>query len=116
MLPLALLLCSIVPREDGVLRDHCERLEQNHYHNENGELVFSQIVGWDQRHVFFWRLNKDSELIPERTQSGWVLRWNDRGSLREVHARSYAESWTQWDIETADRELCPRRGPAAVEG
>jgi hypothetical protein len=52
---------------------------------------------------------KDGALPVERDHvyGGWLLRWNDAGSMREVWARSYDETFTQYDVEVVDRELLP---------
>jgi len=106
---LLLILFSIVPR-DALPRDGVERLERNNFYDPEGRLVFTQLVGWsDNGRCRFWRMAKDGALPVERDhlRGDYVVIWNDSGVIREVRARSYEESWTQVDVETADREYLP---------
>lgn len=106
---LALLLLAIVPAP-SVRRDAVERFELNHFFDDNGHLVFSQIVGWEtDETVRFWRMAKTADMTPrpDATHGGYVLRFLDGDVTREVRARSFGESWTQYDVETYDRQFLP---------
>lgn len=108
---LALALLAALPRERDVAHDWVERLELNNFYDDQGRLVFTQMVGWHEtEHVRFWRMVKDSDLVVERDHAhqGYTLTFRDGGLLRRVHARSYDESWTQYDVEVADREYLPK--------
>lgn len=106
---LALLLLAIVPAPI-VRRDAVERFELNHFFDDNGHLVFSQIIGWESTEVVrFWRMAKTADMTPrpDATHGGYVLRFLDGDVTREVRARSFGESWTQYDIETENRTILP---------
>jgi hypothetical protein len=63
-----------------------------------------------------WRLIKDGSPTLLAGAEGWVCRWMDAGVLREVHASSFVETWTQYDPELVEREYLPsvlRREPRA---
>lgn len=118
----ALIIAALatVPNE-GCVCDSVGRLEQNAFYDSEGRLVFKQLVGWDfypeenTWHVRFWRMVKSEELVPRRDwrQGGYVVRFNDDGVFREIRAASFADSWTQEDVELIDREKLPqemRRG------
>lgn len=108
-----LITVAVLPLPGLFAVDRCERFEQNIYHDERGEVVFTQLIAFDDRHVAWWRMNKTGELNPVRENIAWVVRWNDQGVFREAWARSFDTTWTQYDPETADREYVPpekRRG------
>lgn len=106
----AYLLLAIVP-QDFVARDSVERLEQNHFYDDNGQLVFTQLIGWERnKRCRFWKMDKDLSITPTKDwrQGGYVVRWVDGEVIREVRAISAGESWTQYDVELADREHLPQ--------
>lgn len=43
-------------------------------------------------------------IVPSRIGDRWLLRWHDEGVLREVEAREFRRSWTQYDPELHDRQ------------
>ena len=105
---LALLLLSVLP-VDTTARDQCSHFARNFFYDEYGKLVFVQLIAYDGEHVFFWRLCKEeSPMIPVRSGTGWVLRWDEGGIMREVWAQSYDDEFhSQYDPETFDRTLLP---------
>lgn len=114
---LALLLLSIVP-QDAVARDGVERLELNNFYDENGRLVFTQLIGWEANDtVRFWRMAKTIDMTPrpDAHHGGYVLRWIDGEVTREVRARSFGESWTQFDVETENRTALPAERRRALK-
>lgn len=106
---LILAVLAIVPA-DPFARDSVDRLELNNFYDDQGRLVFTQLVGWDESNrCRFWRMCKCQPLRPERdhVRGGWALRWWDGDVPRDVHARSFDETWTQYDPELVDREYFP---------
>ena len=113
MLALAVLVLSVVPPHSSFAVDRVERFENNVFYDEQGREVFTQLIGWDEMNIAFWRMNKLGDLNPVRERGAWVVRWNDQGVMREVWARSFDTTWTQHDVELVDREYVPpekRRG------
>lgn len=113
------LLLAILPAPH-LPTDAVDVLERNSFYNEQGQLVFIQLVGWDYQtdgelHVRFWRMDKDTVLTPryDHRLKLWSLTWTDVETQRRVLAGSYFESWLQYDPETADRTHLPveRRRP-----
>ncbi len=112
MIQLAILLLSIVPH-DIALRDSVDAIELNHFFDEHGRLVFDQIIfkSWDgtRDQVRAWRLVKQPNQIPTRDPAGgYSVMWMDGEDVRRVWARSYTETWTQWDVELVEREILPQ--------
>lgn len=131
---LAALILSVIPQDDGVLRDAVDLVELNHFFNENAELVFDQLIWYDwseeegRFQVRAWRLVKDHAAmpirqwfdkfdsqpanllsgLPSRSSGFWVCLWSDGEVFREVTARSFKESFTQHDPELAEREFLPK--------
>ncbi len=107
--------------EPPVAIDTADAIEVNHYFDENGRVVFDQVIFWEwcghagRHHVFAWRLLKEPAQVPLRDtdRGGYVSIWYDGDILRKVRARSSRETWTQYDPELIDRQLLPqhyRRG------
>lgn len=95
-----------------VVHDRCEVIERNSFYDGDGRLVFVQFVGWHTYdsgyHVGWWRLDKGQfQLKRDYDNREWALKWMDDGVLREVRARTFDESFTQFDVELADRDLLP---------
>jgi hypothetical protein len=109
-------LC-IVP-QSTVLRESVGAIERNFYYDEEGRLVFEQVIFCDvidgEEQVVAWRLIKDPCIIPKRDwQGGYVATWMDADTVRQVRTGSVRESWTQFDPELVAREKLPnekRRG------
>ena len=92
-------------------------MEVNHFYDEQGRLVFDQVIFYDwspehSRHmVRAWRLVKNPTQLPERD-------WRDGGYLGGLAGRrnrsaafrraSMRESWTQYDPELVEREFLPK--------
>lgn len=113
---IVLLLLSILPRGE-VARETCDVVELNHFYDEEGRLVFDQVIfyDWDRsagRHqVRAWRLVKHADQIPRRTYGkggGWVICWQDGEVFRDIRAAAFRETWTQEDPELAEREFLPK--------
>jgi len=106
------------PAEDAAT-DRVDLVEINHFYDDQGRLVFDQIVyyEWSHEHGRFhvrdWRLLKSSTQIPLRNwrEGGYVSEWNDfkqRDGLRRVEAKLIRETWTQYDPELIEREFLPQ--------
>lgn len=106
------------PVED-VTVDQVDLAEINHFYDEQGRLVFDQIIyyDWDSEqsryNVRDWRLIKNATQIPQRDwqTGGYASEWKDfkqRDGLRRVEAKSLRETWTQHDPELVEREFLPQ--------
>jgi hypothetical protein len=116
MLTLALLIVAILPRDDAA-RETCDLIELNHFYDENGRLVFDQVIFYewgvpvkDRYNVRSWRLVKHPAQLPQRDWSTnyYSALWQDGEQLRHIYSRSYRETWTQYDVELAEREELPK--------
>ncbi len=110
---LAALLLSIVPQE-FVIHEWAQRLETNVYFDEHGREVFTQMIAWteysDGEHVFFWKMTKregQQTLAVKRVGAFFVFTFDDDGKIRQIWSLSHDTSWTQVDVEVADRSLLP---------
>lgn len=101
---------------DEVTVDQVDLVEVNHFYDDQGRLVFDQIIyyDWSAMHnryqVRDWRLLKTNTQIPLRDWrgGGYVSEWEDfkqRNGLRLVKAKSVRETWTQYDPELIEREF-----------
>lgn len=101
------ILLAILP-QPVVAADQVWSLERNHFFDENGGLVFVQIIGREPDwRVRFWILEKENR-VQKEFPSGYVLRFDDNGLIREIRASHFYETWTQYDPELLDRELLPK--------
>jgi hypothetical protein len=112
---LCLLLLSILPAP-GVAREAVELIELNHFYDEQGRLVFDQVIFYDWSRddarymVRAWRLVKQPAQLPRREHAsgGYVATWSDGKLLRVIRAPSFRETWTQYDPELVEREYLPK--------
>jgi hypothetical protein len=112
---LTILLLTIIPPPEPV-RERVDVIEVNHFYDEQGRLVFDQLIFWDwceaqDRHeVIAWRMLKCPSQLPEFDwdRGGHVARWLDGEVFREVRAQSVRETWTQYDPELEELALLPR--------
>ena len=99
--------------------DQVDLAEINHFYDEQGRLVFDQIIYYDwspeesRYNVCDWRLIKDPAQIPQRDRQtgGYASEWIDfkqRDGLRRVEAKALRETWTQYDPELVEREFLPQ--------
>lgn len=106
---------AINPPQD-VAREGFDLLERNRFYDEQGRLVFEQILFYDwsphadRFNVQAWRLVKTPNQIPERDHEAgdFVAVWQDGEILRAVRSEMYRESWTQYDPELVEREYLPK--------
>lgn len=103
---------AIVPR-DPVVEDRCDVVEINHFYDDNGRLVFDQLIYWDwseednRYQVRAWRLLKCEFQRPVRDweRGGFTAIWFDGERLRVVRHLSLRETWTQFDPELIERQV-----------
>jgi hypothetical protein len=127
MLLLILLLGDAGHRNDHVVTDKVDLIELNHFYDDNGALVFDQVIFWDW-HPFVpgreggefvvraWRLSKlerPMATVRDWRRGGYTLIFLDGGVIRKIRAPSFRETWTQYDPEMQNRKMWPedkRRG------
>lgn len=107
---------------NDVIRDTVALIELNHFFDDNGNLVFDQLIFYDwtedlrgaappHRHnVRAWVLVKSPAIVPV---FDWKLKmyramWTNGDVTRVVYSNSYSETWTQYDPELAEREKFPK--------
>jgi hypothetical protein len=106
---------AISPAND-VLRESVDLIELNHFYDEHGKLIFDQVIFYDwsasddRYQVRAWRLVKSPDILPSRdfARGGYACVWIDGSAVRSVLAGEYRETWTQWDVEVAEREILPK--------
>jgi hypothetical protein len=116
-LPSILLLAAVgsSPIQD-VPCDRVDLIEVNHFHDDQGRLVFDQVIFYEwcprrgRHQVQAWRLLKTPAQKPRRdfATGEYVATWHDGETLREVRAPAARESWTQYDPELVEREYLPK--------
>ena len=103
---------GIVPHEP-VYPDHCDVAEVNHFYDENGRLVFDQMIFWEwceyscRFHVLAWRLWLPGKVVHAAERRG-VIVFMDGERLRRVRYDARRESWTQEDLELLERAVLDR--------
>ena len=101
---------------DEVTVDEVDVVEVNHFYDDQGRLVFDQVIYYDwspihsRYQVRDWRLLKSPTQVPLRDwrDGGYVSEWEDfkqRNGLRRVKSKSVRETWTQHDPELVEREF-----------
>ncbi len=101
---------------DEVTVDQVDLVEINHFYDDQGRLVFDQLIYYDwssvqhRYQVRDWRLLKTPTQVPLRDwRTGcYVSEWEDfkqRNGLRRVKSKSVRETWTQYDPELVEREF-----------
>ncbi len=95
--------------------DSVDLIEINHFY-DNGNHVLDQAIFYDwcprekRYHVRDWRPLKRVAQLPHRDwdEGGYIARWYDAGVVREVRAKVYRETWTQYDPEFVERHYLPK--------
>jgi hypothetical protein len=95
-----------IPR-DAVAYDRCEAVETNWVYNEQGDLVFVQLIFREEDRIIAWRMARPSIPVATRIKGGWRYLWLDGDVTREVECRTIYETHTQWDRETEERPYWP---------
>lgn len=112
---LALTVFSALPQTD-VAYDVVDLVELNHVYDARGNSTYTQVLFYDWRplrgeyQVRASRLMLSDGRRPERdfARGDWVMIFSDGGTLREVRATAFRESWTQYDVEQAERNRFPK--------
>lgn len=122
MVCLVLALFGILPFRSDVVTVTCvDWIERNYFYDENAQLIFIQLIFYDHNpvtgcsDVVAWKIDKELSIIPDfnRNTNQVTLFFRDGDKLRMIVAKSFVESWTQYDEEMSRRsELLPaeRRG------
>lgn len=114
---LLLALSAIVastPRDEATV-DRVDLVELNHCFDEYGRPAIDQLIFYDwctaecRFQVRAWRLLKTPAQMPRPDVSGgYMIRWQDGAVLREIYAKQFRETWTQYDPELTEREFLPK--------
>jgi hypothetical protein len=112
----AVLTALCLQPQPDVATDEVDLIEINHFHDDQGRLVFDQVIfyDWSPVHsrylVRAWRLLKTPAQVPRRDygQQEFVTIWHDGDVLRKVQAKVLRETWTQHDPELMAREYLPK--------
>ena len=118
----SILLFGLLPAAP-VVEDTADVVEVNHYYDEDGRQVFTQLIFWDwiadesAFRVFAWRMVKSPEQMPvyDWWRDCYVTQFLDQQTLRRVVSKARRDTWTQYDPELFDRQFLPqqqRRGLA----
>lgn len=116
MLKLLLIAALAILPFTGPVRESCDLIELNSFYDEYGRLVFDQTIFYDwsdgetRYNVRAWRLVKNPSQIPEREWGGlgYVARWHDGETLREMRSKWMRRTWLQYDPELVEREHLPK--------
>ena len=118
MLALAVVAIGLTPFTErvGIVVDAVDQIEVNHFFDDAGELVFSQLIFYDwsasesRFQVVDWRLLKASAQRPTRdlVNGGYYLLWHDGEVTRRVEAPAHRETFTQHDPELRERDYLPK--------
>lgn len=101
---------------DELTEDQVDLVEINHFYDDQGRLVFDQVIYYDwhtaqgRYQVRDWRLLKTPTQVPLRDwrEGGYVAEWEDfkqRNGVRRVKSKLVRETWTQHDPELVEREF-----------
>lgn len=109
MNPLLLIIATVLPSPALPVRDSVETAEQSFFYDEQGRLVFTQIIWWDRGNVVAWRMVTNGEPCIRRDwqHGGYVCRWNDKETFREVRSKFEMVTHEQFDREIAQRDVLP---------
>jgi hypothetical protein len=113
---LVLLICGVIPQTDNlVLTDKFDNITLHHFYDDNGKLVFDQVIFYDLGVIDY---NRGDKIVTSNTLvvQGWRLyKWEQRPNLnsrsctiifkdgevlRKVSAKTFTEQWSQIDPES----------------
>lgn len=107
---LALLLIAILPptEQTGVVTDSVAVIELNKVYDDSAKPILDQWIFHERTDSGFriraWRLDRGTTI--QRHPSGdYMLMWHDGNTLRQVRARVYRETHTQYDVELRERSI-----------
>lgn len=104
------LFLGIVPQSPAVLSDSVATLEIQSFYDDEGRLIFTQLIGWNENEtVRFWRMAKTESHRPTRDwqHGGYRVTFEDGDKMRTVTSASFRETWAQHDSELENRAVLP---------
>jgi len=115
MAAVLIIMVCIIPRGAAV-HQHYDMLEVNSVHDDQGQLVFIQVLycEWHRLerawHVHDWRLLKDHNQVPTLSPISGIYnaRWDDGGVMRHVSCDYLRKTATNFDPELDDRGSWPQ--------
>jgi len=97
------------------LRESCDLLELNHFHDCYGKHVFDQLIFWrwdepsSEYHVRAWTIDDTGDKHPSRNYHNdtWTIRYFDSTQRfdRSIVSKHFRESWTQRDPERWNKRI-----------
>lgn len=112
---IALVLCFSAVTEQ--VHDHVDIWERNQLFNSEGKEYFVQHIFWriethdevTDYYVSDWRMERDCNAIPQKTETGFVGTFRDRKDKinRVILAKQYLETESTVDYEVFDRDRLP---------
>lgn len=92
--------------------DHVDAVEVNHFHNSDGDLVFSQTLfrewDFDDHYIAAWRISTNRQGQQMSIGGRQQLLWAGPNGVRRVFTDRIFETWTQNDPEIDERNARPR--------
>lgn len=109
LLIVALATCGGFLPAPGPVRDSVDTAEQSFVYDGEGRLVLTQVIFWQGSNVVAWRMVKDGEPCIRRDwkHGGYVCRWQDKETFREVRSKHEMVTHEQFDRELVAREVLP---------
>jgi hypothetical protein len=104
------LFLGIVPQSPAVLSDSVATLEVQHFYDDEGRLIFTQLIGWNENEtVRFWRMAKTESHRPIRDwqNGGYRVTFEDGDKMRTIASATFRETWAQHDRELENRSVLP---------
>lgn len=116
---LIFLLLSILPQPSGCIDVECSYVEVNHFYDNDGKKVFSQLILWNDGQfgpqVIDYKMlsrgrfsNEDDFKIVDYTDRNPLLIVEHSSLIFRVRCGSIQETWTQFDPELVNREVYPK--------
>jgi len=114
MQSLILLLFTVIPN-DVVIKQTVDRIELNHYYDENGKVVFNQLIFYEWNHdrfdVLEYRILKFDDLSAgiknfKLLPNGIIF--FDGGTMKCIKTSNFIETHTQYDVEQEERLKLPK--------
>jgi hypothetical protein len=98
----------------GVVREHVDVVELNHFYDKRGNHLYDQVLFWERLpgsgdfRIRGWTLIDDREAVSRAptkdAKTGlYEVTWINEEGVRKLHSRIYVESWTHRDPERDDK-------------
>ena len=115
-----LLVALAIPYDQSRAEERCDTVELNHFHNEDGQWIFSQLIGWEidkhgKNRVVWWKMRPDFHVRRDGHESVCRL-WTDELGMVTVRCGSYRETHTQVDLELENRAYWPKEQRRGIRG